>query len=486
MFKTAAKKIAHNSTLPVLGGNKDLRALQDLITAEKAVLNSMQRLSADFAKASEALKTWGMGEGDDLGVSSLFTIACFVLRGAKDTLSASCALYLHFSDALQAFANHQVNVREQMKSVRTREERLDALRRRRKSLAADADSAEKKLSKMGPDNKNLQTQMDHLNKLREEIRIMDTDIMAEEASLGDYKRSTSKAWMGYKFGGLVECCEKGIIIGEHGKLVIAEIPLDRTEPGLPRAYYNGHSNTEDNVTDARRALSAVGLFTEPLVDPANPYGSSDLASLPPTQYGFQPPGSQMGDVSRRTSMVLTMPAGETNLSDTASTNGQMPRSPLAGGYGGSGLPLAPSSPFMAPSRQSLSYVDNINPAAEFGILAQEPHSPRVSSMRSPEERDRLMGPRGSRFSTLPALGGPRGPRDSQLYASPSHAEDRPPSLDVGRPQDDFSTSIAQALGDKFSFEEGANGGARSKADEKRGSQQSRDRSRASPPPVYMS
>jgi len=40
MFRTAAKKIAHNSTLPVLGGNKDLRALQELITAEKAVLNS--------------------------------------------------------------------------------------------------------------------------------------------------------------------------------------------------------------------------------------------------------------------------------------------------------------------------------------------------------------------------------------------------------------------------------------------------------------
>ena len=40
MFRQAAKKIAHNSTLPVLGGNKDLRTLQDLITAEKAVLHS--------------------------------------------------------------------------------------------------------------------------------------------------------------------------------------------------------------------------------------------------------------------------------------------------------------------------------------------------------------------------------------------------------------------------------------------------------------
>jgi hypothetical protein len=40
MFKTAATKIAHNSTLPSLAGNKDLRPLQDLIIAEKAVLVS--------------------------------------------------------------------------------------------------------------------------------------------------------------------------------------------------------------------------------------------------------------------------------------------------------------------------------------------------------------------------------------------------------------------------------------------------------------
>lgn len=40
MFKTAATRIAHNSTIPSIGGNKDLRPLQDLITAEKSVLIS--------------------------------------------------------------------------------------------------------------------------------------------------------------------------------------------------------------------------------------------------------------------------------------------------------------------------------------------------------------------------------------------------------------------------------------------------------------
>ncbi|KZT71189.1 hypothetical protein DAEQUDRAFT_688159 [Daedalea quercina L-15889] len=478
MFRQAAKKIAHNSTLPVLGGNKDLRALQDLITAEKSVLNSLQRLSADMAKASEALKAWGLGEGDDLG----------------DTLTASCALYLHFSDALQVLANHEVTVREHMKSVRTREERLDDLRRRRKSLASEADSAEKKLSKMGPDNRNLQTQIDHLNKLREDIRIMDTDIMVEEASLGDYKRSTSRAWLGYKFGGLVECCEKGVIIGEHGKLVIAEIPLDKTEPGLPRAYYNGHANAENLVADARRALATVSLSADPNlggpIRPINQYESSDLASLAP-RHGMQVSGSQMGDVSRRTSVIMPVQMGDASLADTLSINGQMPRSPLTGGYGSQ---IPSSNPYMAQGGQSLSYIDNAPPppadSVEFGVLPQEPYSPRASSMRSPEERDRLMGPRSSRFSTVPALGGPRPPpgaRDSQIYAAPR--EDRPPSLDVERPQDDFSSSIAQALADKFSLDPAVNGGAatpRGADFSKKNSQVGRARSPPSPPPVYSS
>ena len=40
MLKSVATKIAHNSTIPSLAGNSDLRSLQDLITAEKSVLTS--------------------------------------------------------------------------------------------------------------------------------------------------------------------------------------------------------------------------------------------------------------------------------------------------------------------------------------------------------------------------------------------------------------------------------------------------------------
>ena len=80
-----------------------------------------------------------------------------------------------------------------------------------KSLVSKADTADKKLSKMSAENKNFQSQADSLNKLREEIRMLDTEILNEEASLGDFKRASAKNWMGVKFGALAECCEKGLV-----------------------------------------------------------------------------------------------------------------------------------------------------------------------------------------------------------------------------------------------------------------------------------
>lgn len=92
MFRSATTRLAHNSTVPSLAGaagiSKDLKALQDLINAEKSVMQtyvtrwiaavsialisvnviSLLKLSADIAKAAELLKQWGNGEGDDLGV----------------------------------------------------------------------------------------------------------------------------------------------------------------------------------------------------------------------------------------------------------------------------------------------------------------------------------------------------------------------------------------------------------------------------------
>lgn len=130
-------------------------------------------------------------------------------------------------------------MREQLKTIRTREEHLDELRRRRRNLISKADSAEKKLQKMGPEHKNLVQQTDVLHRLRAEIGSLDVEIMSQEAAIGDFKRTATRSWMGLKFGGLLECCEKGVvrltslcfpsdsllivaqIVGEYGKLVVA-------------------------------------------------------------------------------------------------------------------------------------------------------------------------------------------------------------------------------------------------------------------------
>jgi hypothetical protein len=100
-------------------------------------------------------------------------------------------------------------MRDQLKAIRTKEESLDDLERRRRSILRKAEDADKKLNKMGPENKHFSMQSDSLNRLREDIRVMDSDIMLGVAALGDFKRSATKVWMGLKFGGLVECCEKG-------------------------------------------------------------------------------------------------------------------------------------------------------------------------------------------------------------------------------------------------------------------------------------
>lgn len=245
MFKTAASKIAHNSTLPSLGGNQDLRPLQDLIAAEKAVLISLQKLSVDYSKASEALRTWGLNEGDDLG----------------DILSASTSILNHFSSALSQYAAHGHSMREQLKAIRTKEESLDELKRRRRTVGRKAEDAEKKLSKMSQEHKNLAMQTETLHRLQDEIRTMDSDIMTEEAALGDFKRAATRTWVGLKFAGLLECCEKGTIAGEYGKLTIAEISEETTQPGLPRSLYYGHSKVEGLVAEAHRCVNEVTIST---------------------------------------------------------------------------------------------------------------------------------------------------------------------------------------------------------------------------------
>ena len=102
-------------------------------------------------------------------------------------------------------------MRKQLKVIRTKEESLDNLKRSRRNARRKAKDLDKKLSKMGPVHKNLALQKESFVRLQEEIRKMDSGIMLEETALNDFKRTATNAWVGLKFGGLVECCQKGTV-----------------------------------------------------------------------------------------------------------------------------------------------------------------------------------------------------------------------------------------------------------------------------------
>ena len=188
---------------------------------------------------------------------------------------------MEFSSSLSQFAAQEQSIREHMKSIRTQEEKLDAIKHRRKNVASKADSAERKLNKMDSTNKNTSGQSELLTRLRDEIRELDSEIMTEEAKLGDLKRTATKSWMTLKFGGLQEFCRKGLvrliahalsashpqaqIIAEAGKLIMTELPQVETEPGSARPFYTGQPRTEIYAADALRALGDV-LF-DPSVPP---------------------------------------------------------------------------------------------------------------------------------------------------------------------------------------------------------------------------
>ena len=54
-------------------------------------------------------------------------------------------------------------------------------------------------------------------------------------------------------------CPRHQIVAEIGKLMIEEIPLEQTRPGMPRAEYYGASKTDQLLQEATRSLADVGF-----------------------------------------------------------------------------------------------------------------------------------------------------------------------------------------------------------------------------------
>jgi hypothetical protein len=302
----------------------------------------------------------------------------------QDILSASTALLVHFSSALTQYAGHGHVIREHLKAIRTREEALDELRRRRRTVARKAEDAEKKLHKMSPEHKNLDTQTELLHRLQDEIRTLDSDIMTEEASLGDFKRSSTRTWLGFKFGGLLECCEKGVIVGEYGRLLVSEIPEDLTQPGMPRNMYYGHSKINALVNEATQGVNEVTLTD-----------SQPPLPLPPKEPGLDSPMT---------------PAG-------------FPNFPAHGQY--------PPSINTLPNTSRAPAVELSSPVDDFGAMRTEPNSARFATF-----------PVKMRQESLPSTNPPTFLSPISTQSPPSLLTTRG---DIG---DSLSLSIAEALDGK--------------------------------------
>jgi len=67
----------------------------------------------------------------------------------QDVANGSMILTTHLTSALNTFADHELQIRSQLKEIRTKEEQLDELRRRRKAVGSKLEAQEKRLSKMG-------------------------------------------------------------------------------------------------------------------------------------------------------------------------------------------------------------------------------------------------------------------------------------------------------------------------------------------------
>ncbi|GJN87476.1 hypothetical protein Rhopal_000425-T1 [Rhodotorula paludigena] len=245
---TFLQKIAHNNTVTLARG--DLRALQEVISSERRLVDQTQRLSGEREKASHALREWGNAEGPDLG----------------DVISKVTTLYDYLAKAESAFSEHNGNYRLRFKEIRTKEENLASLRKSRDSLAGRIDAQERKVSKMKEENKDLPTQRQRLRDMQQEMIGLENSVLTEETRLGDFKRSATREALSLKLGAMLELAEKTVIIAELGKLIVDMLPMDETAPGQPRAYYDGYGRTEELLAEAQRCLQDVVFNPAPVTE----------------------------------------------------------------------------------------------------------------------------------------------------------------------------------------------------------------------------
>ncbi|KAH9816312.1 Eisosome component PIL1-domain-containing protein [Melampsora americana] len=273
----AKARLQHNNMLSL--APRDIKNLAEIISTEKSLINSSSKLSLDYRKSADALKEWGLAEGDDLA----------------DVLSKLAILFGHLSDAQSRFSDHDGTYRIHFKSIRMREENLTALKKNKDTVQGKIVTLEKKITKMSTENKDLPALTSKLQEFRSEFVSLEHSVSSEEARLSDFKRDTVREGMGLRLGAMLELAEKMTIICELGKMIVAEVPFDRTPIGGVRAPYQSAMKTSSILEEAQRCLTEVifnpspaGVLNE--VDPDEPPHALSPEFAQTNQF-FSPPQS---------------------------------------------------------------------------------------------------------------------------------------------------------------------------------------------------
>jgi len=169
------------------------------------------------------------------------------------------------------------------------------------SLKSQANSADKKLNKMTPGDGYFQQQADVVRNLREQIRILDAEIMDEKPRLSDWKRVKAREWMNVLFDGLFKCNATGAFVALSGREIVEYVPTETTQPGRPESRYSGHFRVEHIVAEAERRLheisSGVPLSGAPGNRPSTPSSPVQPTPTQRTQPSSTHPTNSSGLVS---------------------------------------------------------------------------------------------------------------------------------------------------------------------------------------------
>ena len=301
-------------------------------------------------KSADSLRTWSHGEGDDL----------------EDVLPKVALLYEHFSKAELRFNYFVSTMRLHLKSIRSREEAYAELKARKRTLASKIEGVERKLAKMGPENKELARVTSSLREMRSDMEVLRNEMEHEEAALGDFKRRTIVEALNLKSGGMMELGEKCIVIAETCRLLSEELPMVATVPGKGRQPYRSTypcTHTTDEARTDRLLQEAIrqldSIHFQPRQEPQNESLSRDYSS--PTAAKFNEPTSggvaAVGGAGARTAPTMrtsALAADQSLSADDTSRGSQgwsapghgpsMPASvPVSAPDAAAGLPTVPES-----------------------------------------------------------------------------------------------------------------------------------------------